>query len=202
MRFKSTVLVCAVAVFAFALPALAQEAARSEVSVDFTGNFQKQTTGLGVTDSPTYSGGVLANYRYHFDGWSAIEFNYSYARFTQNYFPSGGSETQANAQEFTLAYVNTLGVKRSARVKPFVEAGTGGLIFSPIAAGSTVSGLTQDRAVFLFGAGVDLHPLRRISLRLGYRGLVYKAPDFSVSTEVTNALTNMSEPYVGVVFRF
>jgi outer membrane immunogenic protein len=202
MRIKSTLLVCAVALLTFALPALAQDGARSEVSADFTGNFQKDASGLGVTDSPTYSGGVLANYRYYFNGWSAIEFNYSYTRFTQNYFPSGGSITQAKAQEFTLAYVNTLGTRPSTRIRPFVEAGTGGLIFSPVPAGSTVDGLTQDRAVFLFGAGAEWRATPRISLRVGYRGLVYKAPDFAVSTQVTNATTLMSEPYVGVAFRF
>lgn len=200
MRFKSGVLVCAMALLA--LPALAQDSTRSDVSADFTGDFQMQASGLGVTDSATYSGGLLANYRYHFNDWSAIEVNYAYTRFTQNYFPSGGSSTQAKAQEFTLAYVNTLGTKPSARFRPFVEAGTGGLIFSPIVAGSTVSGLTQDRSVFLYGAGVDWHAMRHISLRVGYRGLIYKAPDFTVSAQVTNATTNMSEPYVGVVFRF
>lgn len=202
MQVKSRVLVCALGLLTLALPALAQDGARSEVSVDFTGDFQKQVTGLGVTDSPTYSGGVLADYRYQFDGWSALEFNYSYTRFTQYYFPSGGSITQSNAQEFTLAYVNTLGTPRSARLKPFVEVGTGGLIFSPVPAGSTVSGLTQDRAVFLFGAGAEYRVAPRISLRLGYRGLIYKAPDFAVPTQVTNAVTIMSEPYVGVALRF
>jgi len=203
MRFKSAVWVCAVAaLFAFALPALAQDGARSEVSVDFTGNFQSQATGLGVTDTPTYSGGFLANYRYHFNRWSAIEVNYDYTRFTQFYAPSGDSLTQSKAQEFTLAYVNTLGVRPGARLKPFVEVGTGALIFSPIPNGSTVAGLTDGRPAFLYGAGLDYRLMPRISVRLGYRGLLYKAPDFSVPSQTTNALTNMAEPYVGVAFRF
>jgi opacity protein-like surface antigen len=202
MRFKSAVMVCAVALFMFALPALAQDSGGSEVSVDFTGNFQSQTSGLGVTDNPTYSGGFLANYRYHFNDWSAIEVNYDYTRFSQYYYPSSDSITQANAQEFTLAYVNTLGTKPTARIRPFVEAGTGVLVFSPINAGSTVAGLTDGRPVFLYGAGVDWRATPRISLRVGYRGLLYKAPDFSVSSQLTNAFTNMSEPYVGVAFRF
>jgi opacity protein-like surface antigen len=202
MRFKSAVLVCAVAaLFAFALPELAQDGARSEVSVDFTGNFQSQAIGLGVTDSPTYSGGFLANYRYHFNDWSAIEVNYDYTRFSQDY-SAGGSITQANAQEFTLAYVNTLGVRPGARIKPFVEVGTGALIFSPVNAGSTVAGLTDGRPAFLYGAGLDYRLMRRVSLRVGYRGLLYKAPDFAVPSQTTNAFANMSEPYVGVAFRF
>jgi hypothetical protein len=39
-------------------------------------------------------------------------------------------------------------------------------------------------------------------VQAGYRGLVYTAADFSVPTQVTNAKTNMAEPYVGVSFRF
>jgi outer membrane immunogenic protein len=186
----------------FALPVSAQDAGHSEVAVNFTGNFQAQTKGLGVTDTASDAGGALAVYRYHFNKWSAIEVNYSYARFSQNYSPSGGSITQANAQEFTLAYVNSLGTKPSLRIRPFVEAGTGGVVFSPVSAGSTVSGVTEDRAVFLMGAGADWRAFRRISLRLGYRALVYKAPDFAVPAQMTNATTIMSEPYVGVVIRF
>lgn len=184
-------------------PAFGQNGSRSELSIDFTGDFQKQVTGLSVTDSATYSGGGLADYRYHFSDWSAIELNYSYTRFTQNYsYTSGNAITQANAQEFTLAYVSTLGKPASARIRPFVEAGTGGIVFSQVTAGSTFSGLTQDRAVFLFGAGADWHLTSLLSLRAGYRGLLYQAPDFSVPQAVTHRATILSEPYVGVVFRF
>lgn len=186
----------------FVLPVSAQDANHSEIALNFSGNFQAQTKGLGVTDTASDAGGALAVYRYHFNKWSAIEVNYSYARFSENYSPSGGSITQANAQEFTLAYVNSLGTRPDIRIRPFVEAGTGGVIFSPVSAGSTVSGLTEDRAVFLMGAGADWRIVRRVSLRLGYRGLLYKAPDFSVSAQVTNATTIRSEPYLGVVIRF
>lgn len=202
MRFQSFALVCAVAVLMFALPALAQDGARSEVSVDFTGNFQSQATGLGEIDTPTYSGGFLANYRYHFNRWSAIEVNYDYTKFTQYYAPTTDSITQARAQEFTLAYVNTLGFKPGARIRPFVEVGTGALVFSPILSGSTVAALTDGRPAFLYGAGLDYRVKPRISVRLGYRGLLYKAPDFLVASQTTNALTNMAEPFVGVSFRF
>jgi len=199
-RIRSSVLFLLFALFA--VPASAQDASHSEVAVNFTGNFQAQAEGFGVTDRASDTGGALAVYRYHFNKWSAIEVNYSYARFSQSYSPSGGSITQANAQEFTLAYVNSLGTKPSLRVRPFVEAGTGGVFFSPVAAGSTVSGLTQDRAALLIGAGADWRAFRRVSLRLGYRGLVYKAPDFSVPAQGTNATTILSEPYAGIVIRF
>jgi outer membrane immunogenic protein len=203
MPIKSIILLSVILLFG--LPALAQDASRSEVSVDFTGNFQNQVTGLGVTDAPTGSGGFLANYRYHFNNWGGFEFNYAFSRFSQNYSPvtstTIGSTSQANANEFTLAFVSTLGIRPNARIRPFVEAGTGALIFTPIAKGSTVNGFSDDRGAFVFGAGADWRVTRQVSLRLGYRGLIYKAPDFSVPTQLTNAVTNMSEPYVGLVLR-
>jgi len=199
MRIKSAVLALALALFC--IPAVAQ-GGQSEVSVDFTGNFQKSVTGFGITDSPSYSGGFLVNFRHDFDNWNGLEVNYAHNQFTQYY--STFDYTQSNANEFTLAYVSNLGFSRHARLRPFVEAGTGGLIFSPIAAGTSQPGLalTQDRMVFLYGGGVDYRATHHISVRLGYRGLIYKAPDFTVGDEVTNAVTNQAEPYVGVVYRF
>jgi opacity protein-like surface antigen len=187
---------------AFAFAASAQDSGRSEVSLDFSGNFQAQATGLDVTDTASHAGGVLANYRYRFNRWSEIEGNYEHSRFWQHYTPAG-TTTQANASEFTLAYVNTLGRSAAAGFGPFLEAGTGALIFSPIAAGSTVGGQAQARAVFLFGGGIDWRPARHVSLRFGYRGLIYQAADFLVANlQTTNAVTTMSEPYVGLVLRF
>jgi outer membrane immunogenic protein len=200
MRTKVAVL--ALALSLFCIPALAQLNGHSEVSVDFTGNFQKQTSGFGLTDSPSYSGGFLINYRYHFSNWSALEVNYAQNRYSQYFTPSDFA-TQSNNHEVTLAYVSNLGFSSDARFRPFVEAGTGGIIFSAIPAGTSYSYLpTQDRMVFLYGGGVDMRAIPHFSVRLGYRGLLYKAPDFELPPAVTNAMTQMAEPYVGVVFHF
>jgi outer membrane immunogenic protein len=197
-------LVPAIAVI-FSLPAFAQEE-RSEVSADFTGDFPAQASGLGLTDKPTNSSGLLVNYRYDFNDWSAIEINYDYTQFSQYYgpprFTSASFVTRASANEATLGYVLTFGQPTGARYRPFVEAGTGALFFSPVSKGSTVAGLTQDRAAFLYGGGVDWNAAPNVSVRLGYRGLVYRAPDFVVPVQVTNAMAHLAEPYIGVVVRF
>ncbi|HEX4001188.1 MAG TPA: outer membrane beta-barrel protein [Candidatus Acidoferrales bacterium] len=186
----------------FVLPASGQAANQSEISLNFSGNVQAQAKGLGVTDTASDTSGFLANYRYRFSRWGAIEVNYGYSRFSQHYTPAI-TTTQANVDELTLAYVNTLGRPANNRLGPFVEAGTGALIFSPVSAGSTVGAIRQSRAVFLFGGGIDWHAVQHISLRLGFRGLVYQAPDFLIAgQQTTNAVTTMAEPYVGVVFRF
>ena len=197
MRIKVALVLAALALFS--LPALAQNG-NSEVSVNFTGNFQKSAAGFGVSDNPSYSGGLLANYRYHFNRWSAIEVNYSHTRFSQFY--NNATATQANVNEATFAYLFTFGVPQEARLHPFVEAGTGVLFFSPIAAGTNSGSLSQDRATFLYGCGVTYKLAHGLSLQVGYRGLVYRTPDFTIATQFTNAPTHMAEPYVGVSFRF
>ncbi len=197
MRTKISLLLTALAVFA--LPALAQEG-NSEVSASVTGNFQNQATGTGLTDTPTYSAGFLVNYRYHFNRWSAVEVNHGFSRFSQEY--DSGNFTQSNNHEATFAYVFTFGTPPEARFHPFLETGTGVLFFSPVGAGSTIGSLGQDRATFLYGGGVDYKLTKRLGIRAGYRGLIYRAPDFTVSNQFTNAVTQMAEPYVGVTFRF
>jgi opacity protein-like surface antigen len=197
MRIKIGLLGTALALLS--VPALAQNG-NSEVSANFTGNFQKQANGFGVTDNATDSGGFLVNYRYHFNRWSAVEANYGNTLFSQVY--NTGTVTQARVQEATVAYMFTFGVDRDARLHPFLEAGTGALFFSPVFAGSTGPAVSQNRPVLLYGGGVAYRLTSRFSVQAGYRGLVYTAADFSVPTQVTNAKTNMAEPYVGVSFRF
>jgi opacity protein-like surface antigen len=198
MQKKFSLLLATIALFS--LPALAQ-GGNSEVSANITGDFQKQATGLGITDSPTYSAGLLVNYRYHFNRWSAIEANYSYTRFSQLY--SSGTQSQSNMNEVSLAYQFTFGVAREKRFHPFLEAGTGALLFgSPNPLGSTSGGLSQTRPAFLYGGGVMYRLIGGLGIQAGYRGLVYKAADFSVTNQITNANTHMAEPYVGLTFRF
>ncbi|MFZ3216803.1 MAG: outer membrane beta-barrel protein [Candidatus Acidiferrales bacterium] len=197
MRIKISLFLAALAFLS--LPALGQQG-NSEVSANFTGNFQKQASGFGLTDSSTYSGGFLINYRYHFNRWSAIEANYGNTLFSQIY--TSGSVTQARVQEATFAYQFTFGVDSEARFHPFLEAGTGALFFSPVLAGSSGGGVSQNRGTFLYGAGVTYKLVRNFSVQAGYRGLVYTAPDFALPTQVTNAKTQMAEPYVGLTYRF
>src|SRR5271156_1690944 len=197
MRIKIGVLVAVLAMLS--LPALAQNG-NSEVSANFTGNFQKQANGFGVTDTSTDAGGFVVNYRYHFNRWSAIEANYGNTLFSQVY--NSGTVTRARVQEATFAYVFSFGVDIEERFRPFLEAGTGALFFSPSVAGSTAPSISQNRPALLYGGGVQYKLTHNFSVQAGYRGLVYTAADFSVPPQVTNAKTNMAEPYVGVSFRF
>lgn len=58
--------------------ACAQEIYKSEVSVQYFGAFTSGTWYGGVQQTATDSGGVLANYRFFFNPFNGVEFNYGW----------------------------------------------------------------------------------------------------------------------------
>jgi opacity protein-like surface antigen len=204
MRMKAAVLTAFAALAVVCTPAMAQ-GNHSEFSADFTGNYQSTVSGQNVTDRPSYSGGFLVNYRLHFNDWGAVELNYSRTRYTQVYSGSTGNITswsQATAQEATMAFVYSFASRLNGRLIPFAEVGTGGLFWTPIGAGSVGGPYSQSRPVLLYGGGLNWKAFGHFSLRVGYRGLLFTAPDFNVNGQFTNARTQMKQPYAGVTYRF
>ena len=204
MRIKKAVLLASAALAIFSTPAMAQ----GNHSEFFGGGFvdyQSAVTGQNVTDTPTYSGGYLINYRFHFNDWGAIEVNYAHTRYTQFYSSGTGSITswtQSNAKELTAAFVVHFWSRFKGRLQPFGEVGTGGLFWSPVPAGSVGGPYNQNRAVLLYGGGFDWKAFGHFGLRVGYRGLFFTAPDFNVDGQFTNTRTQMKEPYAGITYRF
>lgn len=179
-------------------PAFAQEAGRSEASVQAFGSFVKSTTDNGIRQSATDSGGVLASYRFLFSEHHGVELNYGYSLNTQTLgFASGPLGVKSNQHEVSAAYVyrHPLG-----RVTPFVESGIGALVFAPKDA-PEIS--TQTRAAFVYGGGADFSITKRLFLRAQYRGLVYNSPTFDLIQAVgTDRVTHRAEPSVGFGYRF
>jgi outer membrane immunogenic protein len=175
---------------------------RSEVSVQGTGFFTKNSNGNGVQNKATETGGVLIGYRYNINRWLAAEANYGYARNTQEFFGGAPARVQANVHEVTgSAVVKLPGFKR---VQPFGLAGGGGLVFDPTRnAGGTFSDATwQAKGAFLYGGGADYVFSKHLSFRAEYRGFVYKAPSFNLASLNTDKFTHIAQPSAGFVFRF
>jgi outer membrane immunogenic protein len=184
-----------------ATTAVAQET-RSEISVQGTGFFTKDSEGNGVQHHVTNTGGFQIGYRYNINRWLAAEANYGYDRNTQSYFGSGFGRVQSNVHQVTgEAVVKLPGL---LRLQPYALAGGGALMFDPTGnAGGSFAGATwQAKGAFVYGAGADYAFTRHISLRAEYRGFVYKAPDFNVASLNTNAWTHTAQPSAGIVFRF
>jgi opacity protein-like surface antigen len=184
--------------------AVAQES-RSEISLQGTGFFTKDSTGRGTLQRGTETGGFLVGYRYHFNRWLAAEGVYGYNRNSQQYFaPAGLSRVQANVHQATGGLVVNLPTPARFKLSPYVLAEGGALVFDPTGnAFDSVSGAQKQTAgVFVYGGGADFPIVRHVSLRAEYRGLVYGAPDFGLRSLNTNTVTHTAQPSAGIVFRF
>src|SRR5579863_9952572 len=128
-NFMKLALASAVGIAALqSVTAIAQET-RSEISVQGTGFFTKDSEGNGVQDHATNTGGFLLGYRYNLNRWLAAEANYGYDRNTQMYFGGAGSRVESDINQITRSAVVKL--PGFARLQPYVLAGGGALIFDP-----------------------------------------------------------------------
>lgn len=203
MRLRITV-AGLLAVLVIALPAMAQDEGRQEVSVQGTGFFTKNSTGDGISQHSTDTGGFLLSYRYHFNDWLAADASYGYARNTQqNFSASGASSVEADVHQATGALVLT--VPHSVfGLHPYLLGGTGALVFDPTGnlGGFVPGATTQARAAFLYGGGVDYNLTNHFAVRAEYRGFVYERPDFNQAALHSGSVTNTAQPSAGIVFRF
>ena len=191
-------------VFLLTLAATAQEG-RSEISLQGTGSFSKDSTGEGTSHSATEAGGFLAAYRYRLNRWLSAEAAYGMNRDAQKYFISSGAfRIQSNIHQATGGLVFNLPSLAKSKFSPYVLAEGGALVFNPTGNPfDTVAGAdTQAKGVFVYGGGVNYALRRHISLRAEYRGLVYGTPDFGFSAFHTGSITHTAQPSVGLAFRF
>ena len=120
---RRTASIIAGVVLLLSVGATAQEI-RSEVSLQETGFFTKDTTGQGTTQRGTETGGFLIGYRYHFNRWLAAESVYGYGRNSQQYFSSAGfSRVQANIHQATGGGCCELASYREVKTQPLPPGG-------------------------------------------------------------------------------
>ena len=200
---RKLILVASVA-FLLGASAGAQES-RSEISLQGTGFFTKDTSGQGTTERSTNTGGFLVGYRYSLTRWLAAEAVYGYDRNSQHYFGSSGlSRVQANVHQATGGFVVRIPTSARLRISPYVLAEGGALVFDPTnnAFGTVAGAQRQATGVFAYGGGVDFPLVKHFTLRAEYRGLVYNAPDFGLAKLNTNTVTHTAQPSAGIVFHF
>lgn len=187
----------------FAAAGNAQES-RQDISLSATEVVAPEVNGLGVFPMhTTLTTGELLSYRYMLTPRSALELNYSFAQYTI-YFHNAtyGGFVHTRQEEASAAYVYS---RTYGRYNPFVEAGIGGLIFTPIKDNGT-SELEQIKQTMnpggLFGAGVAYELSPSFDIRAEYRGFVTKAPDFGYSYFKTNRYYVNMMPSIGIAYHF
>jgi opacity protein-like surface antigen len=183
--------------------AMAQEE-RHEIGVQGTGFFTRDSSGNGINQHATDTGGFVLSYRYHFNRWLAADASYGYDRNTQqNVTSTGRLNVEADVHQATGALVVTI-PHSILKFNPYVLAGAGALVFDPTGkVGEFVPGAQyQARAAFVYGGGVDYKLTRHFALRAEYRGFVYERPDFGLQPLHSGSTTHTAQPAAGIVFRF
>lgn len=149
------------------------------------------------------TGGILGSYRFMLTPKSALEANYGYAQNT-NYFQYDGIQQfipiHTYQEEFSVAYVYSLNFHRYS---PFVEAGPGAMIFTPILDNGTgrQDAKKSTNIGGMFGAGVAYELSPSFDIRAEYRGFFVKAPSFITDFQ-TNRYTVIMTPAIGVAYHF
>lgn len=195
-----------------------------DFSLNAAGVFTKQSSGNGITQKATDGGGGFGTIRARFNPKHSFVFNYGRYKNSQVYQSIDNFHILANISEYSFAYMFTPFQK--GRFEPFVLAGVGALrlsprstwvFFPPLTGGIpnniqiNLNATKQTQLGYLYGLGVDyrIPYFTRLALRLQYRGILYKEPDFNIDANhgstlsfFTGARGHMAEPSVGLVFRF
>jgi opacity protein-like surface antigen len=185
-----------------AAAAHAQES-RQDASVSFIGVTAPDVYGRAVSPMhTTNTGGVLGSYRFMLTPRSALELNYSFAQNTIRFNSSSNSGfVHTMQQEFSGAYVYS---RTYHNFSPFVEAGVGAMVFSPLRDfGTSKLGLAQNTHIGgLFGGGLAYEISPSFDIRAEYRGFILKAPDFGYTNWTTDRYYVVSTPAIGVAYHF
>lgn len=201
------------AILATGLAALgcAAASAQTSASASVYGAFSGTTTGNGTAESPSNAAGVMFELRHIRNPLIGYEATYSYNRANRTYTPEGyacpandpgcpppaPASVSANAHEITADWVVSL---HFANVRPFALGGLGVLLNQP--ANSQSDTTSSNKAVFVYGAGLDWGVFPHLGLRFQYRGNLYKAPNLSELYTSTDKFTHTAEPMIGAYFNF
>ncbi len=184
----------------------AAQSNRFDLSAGASAVFSKSSSGNGTTDTPTNSLGFLATARYRFNAKHSLAANYGRTHNSQIFnTPPFFYRIQGSVSEYSGAYM--FSPFETEKLEPFLFAGAGALVFNPTNTfidgfQVPVAAVRQTKIAFLYGAGVDYRIHSFVGLRLQYRGLIYKAPDFSFPGFLTSAKGHLAEPSIGLVFKF
>lgn len=187
-----------------AIAGLAQES-RQDISFGVTGVFPPfVSSSTNVQQTGTYGIGGLLSYRYMLTPRSALELNYQYAQNSNKFvapFINPYYRVHTRMQEISGAYVYNFTFRNW---NPFVEAGVGGYLFSPIQDTSTTI-LDAKRVTnigALYGGGISYEISPSFDIRAEYRGIIVKAPNFGVENIRTNRYYNLNNPVIGIAYHF
>ena len=184
-----------------AVAGFAQES-RQDISASGSAVFPPYIAGNGANLHANVGYGALISYRYLLTPHSGLELNYQYGQEVMHFTdPTNNIRIHDRFQELSGAYVYSFNFRN---FNPFLEAGIGGFIHSPIDDGkTTLQGLSRNTNVGgLYGGGIAYEISPSFDIRAEYRGLIYKTPTFGQTNFSTGRYYNVYDPVIGVAYHF
>ena len=177
---------------------------RVDLGLSGIGSFRSTVTGTNyqgasLTQGATNAVGGLVTLRYTKSPLLGAEFNYSFKRYSETYTQYIPSGVQTNTSEFLVGYVAH--APQFFGVRPFGSVGAGATEFSP----TTYAGLgfpKRARATYYYAVGAEAPVITHVGIRVQFRELFFKAPDFGQNFLTINKQTTAIEPGVGIYLHF
>ncbi len=155
--------------------------------------------------------GALITVRYVARPYLGFEYNYEYARYTENYSGTGVAQfttsvnadlfqVQTKAAEYTLGYVVTP-PQTFFGLHPYASAGAGTIAFKPTPRGGQEEP-EKARMAYYYSLGVQKAYGNHFGLRAGFRELFFLDPDFGQNYLTILKHATTYEPNVGFYVRF
>jgi hypothetical protein len=186
--------------FLSVLPAHAQNFLHnSDAAVSAFAQFTGDSSGNGISVHPTKTAGGQAAFRHSYHWWLGFEGSYNYTRFS-DYYSGQVYSYQHNMHEFAGSYL----VQGPSFIgfQPFATVGASAIVLSPSLNGGQQAPW-QGRPGLNFGVGVNRALLtQHFGMRVQYRGVYYKTPDYGLAALTTNSYRLTSEPSAGVYVKF
>jgi hypothetical protein len=196
--------------------ALDKQLSRIDLGVSGAGIFNKSTsgpvvatgsenTGQVVGNEPSNTLGALVTVRYVVKPLVGLEFNYGFARYTENFSnvpgiaPSIGVQTKVN--EYTIGYL-VMPAHAIFGYKPFISAGAGTMEFKPTPGGG-LGFPTQARATYYYSAGIQQEYFsEHFGFRASFRENFFLAPDYGQNFLTIKQHTTTISPTLGFYLKF
>jgi hypothetical protein len=166
--------------------------------------------GLAMTQRGSNTLGALVSIHYPAKPYFGLEFNYSYARYTENYtgpaiadfLPNGitNFQVQTKVNEYTFGYLITPPYTIFG-LQPFASAGAGPMAFKPTPGGGQELP-EKARMTYYYSLGFQKDVSPHFGLRVGFRELFFLDPDFGQNYLTILKHATTYEPMAGFYIRY
>ncbi|MGA7156509.1 MAG: hypothetical protein WBY53_06670 [Acidobacteriaceae bacterium] len=182
----------------------------STVTGTVVSNLDAPNEGQSMTQFGSNTLGALVSIHYPAKPYFGLEFNYGYARYTENYegpaitnfLPNGVTDfqVQTKVNEYSFGYLITP-PHTIFGLQPFLSAGAGTQAFKPTPLGGQEEP-EKARMTYYYSLGLSKDVSPHFGLRAGFRQLFFLDPDFGQNYLTILKHATTYEPMAGFYLRY